>query len=230
MRMPKVEHLVAAISLVGLLGGCQSPGPDGPKPKSTAQPGAGLPLIEGDVYRRAELMRSEFFEREVERLRADLRQAEESIVAMESGLRGFQSRADAVSAVAEARIALDRVERRVPWRQDQVREARSKLDEAASQLDRGHVGSSMFFASRAQRITESLLAEARQVEQWSDRRLIDGGESVQLRAGPSLEHHVIDNLTARTPVFPERSHADWKLVRTPSGQVGWVHQSLLGDP
>jgi hypothetical protein len=188
------------------------------------------PDIGGEVYRRAELTRAEFFEREVERLRADLRQAEESIVAMESGLRGFQSRADAVSAVAEARIAIGRVERKVPWRQAQVAEARAKLVEAEEQLQRGHVGSAVFFASRAQRVAESLLTEARQVEQWSERRLISGGQLVHLRAGPSLEHRVIDNLTELTPVFPERSHAGWKLVRTPSGQVGWVHGSLLARP
>lgn len=213
-----------AIGLVaGLLAGCQTLGltPASSRPET---------VIEGDVCRRAEIARSEYFEREVERLRADLRQAEESIVAMESGLRGFQSRADAVSAVAEAHIALDRVERKVPWRADQVAEARSKLAEANRQLDLGHVGSAVFFASRAKRITESLLDESHQVEQWPDRRLIEGGDLVNLRAGPSLDYRVLDRLASGTPVFPERSDGDWRLVRTPTGQVGWVHRSLLRTP
>lgn len=228
----KLAQRALAIASLCALTGCQSlgiPAPDFRALLGKQEPAYDGPTIESDVYRRAELTRSEFFEREVERLRADLRQAEESIVAMESGLRGFQSRADAVSALAEARIALDRVERKVPWREQQVREARAKLSEAADQLDRGHVGSAVFFASRAQRITASLLDEARQVEEWSDRRLIDG-KRVNLRAGPSLAHHVIDRLAESTPVFPERAHADWRLVRTPSGQVGWVHESLLQKP
>jgi hypothetical protein len=221
-----MSNAVASL-VVLLLGacllGCQTGG-------GACPPEAASPVIGSDVYRRAHVSRSEFFEREVERLRADLRQAEESIVAMESGLRGFQSRADAVSALAEARIALDRVERKVPWRQDQVNEARGKLAEAANQLERGHVGSAVFFASRAERITNNLVDEARQVEQWSDRRLVDGGAFVNLRAGPSLDYRVIDQLPKRTPVFPERTHQDWKLVRTPAGQVGWVHESLLRAP
>ncbi|MGH0032945.1 MAG: SH3 domain-containing protein [Myxococcota bacterium] len=231
--MRLVLRALPILALCGPLLGCQSLGIPMPDLsgllKRDAPPATPEPTIESDVYRRAELTRSEFFEREVERLRADLRQAEESIVAMESGLRGFQSRADAVSALAEARIALDRIERRVPWREDQGREARAKLSEATNQLERGHVGSAVFFASRAQRITTSLLDEARQVEEWSDRRVI-GAKRVNLRAGPSLEHRVIDRLAERTPVFPERGHADWKLVRTPSGQVGWVHESLLRQP
>jgi len=228
--MRKSARPSLGLLLVLLVGGCRTPASDPPGGDGSRGSGAHLePIIAGDVYRRAELSRSEFFEREVERLRADLRQAEESIVAMESGLRGFQSRADAVSALAEARIALDRVERRVPWREAQVREARAKLAEAASQLERGHVGSAVFFASRAQRITESLSQEARQVEAWSDRRLIEGA-LVNLRAGPSLDYRVIDRIPEHTPVFPERALQDWKLVRTPTGQVGWVHESLLRAP
>ncbi len=203
--------------------GCQS------LPLRSVRPAASETMIGNDVLQRAQLTRAEFLEREVERLRADLHQAEASIVAMESGQRGNQSRAAAVSAIAEVRIALDRVERKVPWRVDQVHEARGKLAEAASQLERGHVGSAVFFASRAERITESLIDEVQQVDQWSDLRLVDG-ELVNLRAGPSREYPIIDQLRERTPVFPERAHRDWQLVRAPSGQIGWVHDSLLRAP
>ncbi len=172
-------------------------------------PGAGEPSTPGPIegpfdaasYRRAEAERIEFFEREVERLRADLRQAEESLVAMESGLRGFQSRADAVSALAEA----------------------------SRQLQSGHVGSAVFFASRAQRITQNLQAEVRQVAGWSQRSLVLEDE-VELRTAPSGEADVVDRLVADTPVFPERSRNDWTLVRTPSGRIGWVHASRLSTP
>jgi len=185
--------------------------------------------FDADSYRRAEAERIEFFEREVERLRADLRQAEESLVAMESGLRGFQSRADAVSALAEARIALERVSPSVPWRRDQVEEAQAKLAEASRQLQAGHVGSAVFFSSRAQRITESLQAEVRQVAGWSQKSLVVA-DAVPLHTGPSPDADVVGTLVAQTPVFPERSHADWTLVRTPSGRIGWVRASLLSTP
>jgi len=182
-----------------------------------------------EIYRRAEAERLMFYEREVQRLRADLAQAEESLVAMESGLRGNQSRADAVSALAETHIALARVAESVPWRADRVAEARAKLAEASRQLEADHVGSAVFFISRARRIAESLQLEAEQVAAWSDQRLI-AGDRVRLRAGPSRDHDVVDTLMRQTPVFPERSLQDWTLVRTPAGQIGWVHSSLLALP
>ncbi len=207
-------------ALLMALPGCQhgAPAPQAEPPAAQA--------IETEVYRRADAERVEFYEREVERLRADLRQAEASLVAMESGLRGSQSRADAVSALAEARIAVERVAPRVPWRRDRVGEARAKLRDAERQLEEGHVGSAVFFASRAQRITESLHAEVQQVEAWKKRRLVIG-RRVNLRAGPSTGHRILQVLVARTPVFPERNQGDWSLVLTPTGQLGWIHDALL---
>jgi len=207
-------------ALLIALGGCQHLAP-----LAEAEPPS-VPPIESEVYQRAEAERVEFYEREVERLRADLRQAEASLVAMESGLRGFQSRADAVSALAEARIAVEREGPKVPWRRDRVEEARAKLREAERQLEEGHFGSAVFFASRAERITESLRQEVRQVEARPERRLVIG-RRVNLRAGPSTDDRVLRVLVAGTPVLPERRRGDWTLVLTPSGQVGWVHDSLL---
>jgi deoxyribodipyrimidine photolyase len=207
---------------------------EGPKPQSTTARASGADsasesLFDAASYRRAEAERAEFYEREVERLRADLQQAEQSLVAMESGLRGFQSRADAVSALAEARIALERVSPSVPWRQDRVEAAHEKLAEASRQLQAGHVGSAVFFASRAQRITENLQAEVRQVAGWEQKSLVLG-DDVELRTAPSGEADVVDILVAQTPVFPERSRSDWTLVRTPSGRIGWVRASRLSTP
>ena len=165
-------------------------------------------------------------EREVERLRADLQQAEESIVSLESGLRGLHTRADAVSAVAEARIALERVGKTAPWRRDRIAEAREKLQEADLQLAADHLAAAMFFAARAQRITESLRVECDQVARWNARRVIRG-DRVNLRAEPSEQSSIVLVLAAQTPLYPERSLSDWTLVRTPDGRVGWVRSTLL---
>ena len=81
--------------------------------------------------------------------------------------------------------------------------------------------------SRAQRITQTLRAEARQVALWSERRVIRA-ERVHLRTGPSTEHRIVEILEQETPVFPERTARGWALVRTPDGRVGWGHASLLG--
>ncbi len=224
MQLARRPLLLATLTLAL---GCRSPAfeawLDG---SDEAEPPEGSEPIDPAILQRAESERREYLEREVERLHADLRQAEESIVQLESGLRGLHTRADAVSAVAEARIALDRVSQRAPWRRDRIAEARAKLEEADQQLASDHLGAAVFFTSRAQRITESLRAETQQVAQWSARRVVRG-DRVNLRAEPSEQASIVEVLPAQTPLYPERSHSNWTLVRTPDGRVGWVHSTLL---
>ena len=187
------------------------------------------PTLQADaeVYQAADQERTAHLEREVARLRADLRQAEEAMVTIESGLRGVHTRADAVSSLAEARIAVERAGHSIPWRPDEVREARAKLEEAEQQLEAGHSGSAVFFASRARRIAETLSEEADQIAQHASTRFVRV-QRVNLRAGPSIDTRVIGVLDQATPVFLERRDGDWVLVRTAAGPVGWVHDSLLG--
>lgn len=181
---------------------------------------------DAEVYSSAQAERIAYLEREVARLREDLRQAEGSMVTIESGLRGAHTRADAVSTLAEARIAVERASQAVTWRSDRVQEARDKLEEAERQLQAGHSGSAVFFASRARRIAEALNSEARQIARNESTRYVRARRA-NLRAGPSVEHRVVDTLGESTPVFPERARGDWVLVRTIAGPAGWVHTSLL---
>jgi hypothetical protein len=181
-----------------------------------------------EIYARAGIDRAAQLELEVERLRADLREAEEAMVAIESGLRGVHGRADAVSTLAESRIAVERAARNFPWLSERVLEAQQKIEEAERQFQAGHTGSAVFFASRARRIAAALNAEAKRVASVPGTRFIDG-QRVNLRAGPSAEDRVLHVLVGGTPVFPERQDGDWVLVLTPSGQRGWVHGSLLRD-
>lgn len=184
------------------------------------------PAPDTEVYLRAESERAERLEREVTRLKADLQQAEEAMVAIESGLRGNHTRADAVSGVADARIQVDRAKEATPWRSSELAEARSKLEEAERQLHDGHFGSAVFFASRAERISVNLLAEADQVAKASTARFV-AVPRVNLRAGPATTERVIAVLLESTPVIEERREGEWSLVRTPAGEVGWIYAELL---
>jgi hypothetical protein len=170
--------------------------------------------------------RTAYLESEVERLQQDLRQAEASLVAIESGLRGAHTRADAVSAIAEARISVERAEKQAPWRRAESAEARDKLAEAEQQLAAGRTASAVFFASRASRIAEGLLAEARQLERHPAARFVSAPR-VNLRAGPSTDAPVLEVLHESTPVLPEREEGEWVLVHTLRGPVGWIHAALL---
>jgi hypothetical protein len=183
--------------------------------------------VDVSVYQRLAQERAELLERENERLRADLRAAEETLLEIESGMRGTQRRAEAVSMLAEARIQVDRAAERAPWRQGTAAEAREKLDEAERQLAESHFGSAIFFVSRATRIAASLDAEADLVARTPGARSV-GPHRVNLRAEPSTESGVLAVLTRRTPVFVEGNENGWALVRTFGGEVGWVREDLLG--
>lgn len=170
--------------------------------------------------------RTAYLEREVARLKADLIQAETTMINIESGLRGTHTRAHTVSLLAEARIAVERVGRKVTWRQSQLEEAIVKLNEAERQLKAGHSGSAVFFASRARRLADSLQEEVERVAQSSTARFVRT-PLANLRTGPSTQHAIIEVLTESTPVFAETQSRGWVRVRTLAGPVGWLHVSLL---
>lgn len=163
---------------------------------------------------------------EVALLRSELAEAERELVAVESGLRDYRTRADAVSALAEARIQVERASKRAPWRASLLEEAAAKLEEAEHQIEARNFGSAVFFASRAGRMAEDAIEEAREAESEPGARTISG-RRVNLREGPSTSHTVLAVLLRGTPVFPEREKQDWILVRTVDGLVGWVHGPLI---
>jgi hypothetical protein len=217
---PRSRLLTAVVLLALALPGCETLF-GMPAPARDCQPSS-----DQAIYRSAGQEQVAHLERQVARLRADLLQAEEAMVAIESGLRGAHTRADAVSSVAEARIAVERATPAARWRPEQVSEARAKLEEAERQLQAGHTGSAVFFASRARRIAQNLNEEAEQVTRHASTRFVNT-RNVNLRAGPSTQHPIVDVLGQDEPVFPEREQGDWVLVRTLAGPAGWIHVSLL---
>jgi hypothetical protein len=205
------------------LSGCASDGWP-PLLGGTTAPGKEVGVTE--VFQRADIDRVTQLEVEAERLRTDLREAEEAMVAIESGLRGVHGRADAVSSLAESRVEVERAARSAPWSRERLLEAQQKLEEAEVQFQEGHTGSAVFFASRARRIAEALNEVADRVAKTPGTRFVDRPR-VNLRAGASTEASILHVLVAGTPVFPEREDGEWIMVRTPSGQAGWVYESLL---
>lgn len=233
-RSSSVPLLLHRIALLGgtaaacLQMSCTLSQPTAPPPAAPAPPVVDR-TIGDEVYRRAASQRAERLEREIARLRGDLRQAEEALVAAESGMRAVHSRADAVSSLASARIQIERSQQGAPWRETEFSEAEAKLAEADRLINEGHFGAALYFVYRASRIADELEAEAEAVRSTPGTRFVRG-RRVNLRSGPSTSETVLAVLTQGTPVFPERKAEQWILVRTASGPVGWVHGSLLRKP
>jgi hypothetical protein len=229
-RPARLQSWIAAAALLSLqLTACAGfPGFAPPAAPVPAQCEDSDAIEVTEIYARADEARSNHLEREVKRLRADLDEAEESLIAIESGLLGVRGRADAVSDLAETRIEIARAARRAPWSVDRIEEAHEKLAEAERQFQRGHTGSAVFFASRARRIADSLKDEAQRVADTPGAGFVRG-RRVNLRAGPSTRDDVLEVLVGSTPVFRERREGEWLMVRTAAGVVGWVHVSLVRE-
>ncbi len=218
---------VIACGLAGAVAvfGCALFGPS-PPPTATPEPALEIAARDTQIYRQAQIEQTQALEREVQRLRAELNEAESAMAAIESGLKGAQTRADAVSALAEARISVERARAAAPWRRTETAELSEKLQEAERQFQAGNTGTAVFFASRAKRIADGLREEARQTAETRGTRKITAARA-NLRAGPSTAEPVLFVLSQATPVQPQRSDGEWVLVRTPGGAAGWVHASLL---
>jgi hypothetical protein len=175
-----------------------------------------------------ERLADERLKQEVDRLRADLAQAEAVMQGLESGMKGMHTRAEAVSLIAESRILVDRASHVAPWNTAAISEAREKLKEADSGIRAGHFGSSVFFSSRARRIAETLIREGKRVATTPGVRFIRT-QRANIRSGPSKTHGVIAVVSRDTPVFPEGTEGDWSHVRISEGKDGWIWGALLKE-
>ena len=180
-----------------------------------------------EIFRRAEFERAEDLTREVERLKADLREAEAALIKAESGLAGSYTRADAISALATAKIGVERAAERSPWRRDDIESARRKLEEAERQVSEGRFGAALFFVYRAQRLSEAMLDEAEEIEKRSDSRVVKARRA-NLRSGPSTVDPVLTVIERGTPVFPQAQQAGWVLLQVGGGPTGWIRGDLIG--
>ncbi|MBW2279452.1 MAG: hypothetical protein JRG82_01820 [Deltaproteobacteria bacterium] len=131
------------------LSGCTLPG-SGADP---APGGAGSPT---EAARSAEFevrgQRVARLEEDLERLRADLRHAEEALVSLGSPGGAQQGRTDAVSAIAHARSRIELAAQVGGDSAQMLPEARRSLLEAERQLHGGRHQTASYFAARARRM------------------------------------------------------------------------------
>ena len=165
-------------------------------------------------------------EQDVRRLKSDLDQAEKAVITAESSLSGSHTKAQAVRMLAEARTQIENAQYEAPWRRAESRDAQRKVEEADRQLRAKRYGASILFSSRAKRVAEAISAEARTVRSGKNARQV-GERRTRLRAKASGKSKLIATLQPRTPVFLEKVHGHWVLVRTLSSKVGWVPKSAL---
>ena len=155
-------------------------------------------------------------EGQVTQLQQKLKQSDSELEAIESHLREEHSRADAVSALAEARVKLQRAARDAPLRSKEVDAANDRLYVAERRIETEDYGAAAFFIYRASGTADSILSEV-ELARASENAMFIAADDVNLRANPSTEAEVLGQLTRGTVIFPTRAIEEWIQVRTESG-------------
>jgi len=184
----------------------------------------------------ARLKKSEEDQRRLEErtalLQRDLELTETEIIRTKARLKGIETRAEASSAIAEARILAGRLD---PKARAATRSlCNDNIAKAEQQLTQVNYGAAVFFATKAQDI-------AKKAQEASDpgRRAVSDDErpapqasyrvkarSANIRKGPEVTEDVLAEAPEGSVLEASAMKGDWVKV-TYNGTTGWVSRSVL---
>lgn len=170
-------------------------------------------------------------------LQASLDATRQEVVRNLAKLQSQASRAEAASGLAEAEIAVQRLER-LPGGSDltEYAEARARIDESSIEFGQANFGGALYLATQARTFA------ALGVERLSERSLeVRSDETVfatpvplqtvdqraNVRDGPGLGHAVIATLEPGTPVVGQSYTSEWVRVVREDGSEGWIFHTLV---
>jgi hypothetical protein len=184
----------------------------------------------------ARLRKSEEEQRRLEErvalLQRDLELTETEIIRTKARLKGIETRAEASSAIAEARILTGRLDAKA--RAATLSLCNENIGKAEQQLSQSNYGAAVFFAMKAQDIarkaqeameTGRLLGpdEERPAPQPSYRVR---ARTANIRKGPDGSEEVVGEAPEGAVLEASAVKGDWVKV-THEGVTGWVARSLL---
>jgi len=191
----------------------------------------------GDVDRlNARLKKSEEEQRRLEErialLQRDLELTETEIIRTKARLKGIETRAEASSAIAEARILTGRLDAKA--RAATLSLCNDNIAKAEQQLTQVNYGAAVFFATKAQDIAKkaqeasdpsrhAVSDEERPAPQASYRVK---AKSANIRKGPEVTEDVLAEAPEGSVLEASAVKGDWVKV-TYNGTTGWVSRSVL---
>ena len=214
---------------------------------ATARLAASIPRIEkekrpvnaADIDRlNSRLRRSEEDQRKLEErvvlLQRDLELTETEIIRTKARLKGIETRAEASSAIAEARILAGRLDPKA--RAATLSLCNENISKAEQQLSgaQPNYGAAVFFATKAQDI-----AKKAQEASESGRHLGPDDErpspqttyrvkakTANIRKGPDVSEDVVAEAPEGSTLAASTVKGDWVKV-TYNGTTGWVSRSVV---
>jgi len=184
----------------------------------------------------ARLKRSEEDQRRLEErvalLQRDLELTETEIIRTKARLKGIETRAEASSAIAEARILAGRLDPKA--RSATLSLCNENIAKAEQQLTQVNYGAAVFFAMKAQDIAKKAQEasdagrhagadDERQAPQNSYRVK---AKTANIRKGPDVSEEVVGEAPEGSVLEASTVKGDWVKVIY-GGVTGWVSRSLL---
>lgn len=157
---------------------------------------------------------------ELDLTREVLEYAERQFISLEKGLQSHETKASAVAALAEARLAYDKIVRTDPKaaQQNHIRDALEKIEKSDEMVLKQRYAASVYFARRAMRLIEER-------PQSGGIRVISVDQA-NVRKGPGMQYDVIAMVDIGTILVEIEHQSPWLRVETKGGLEGWVHESV----
>lgn len=184
----------------------------------------------------ARLKRGEEEQRRLEErialLQRDLELTETEIIRTKARLKGIETRAEASSAIAEARILAGRLDAK--GRAATVALCNENIAKAEQQLSQVNYGAAVFFATKAQDIAKKAqeASEPTRVAPADDERPAPQpsykvkAKSANIRKGPDVAEEVVAEAPEGSVLEASTVKGDWVKV-TYAGVTGWVSRSVV---
>ncbi len=172
-------------------------------------------------------------EEQVALLKRDLEDTETEVIRTKARIKGMETKAEASSAIAEARILTRRLDPKT--RGTTLTRCQELLTKAEQQMQSDNFGAAVFFALKAQDMAvkprEGLPPPGRTEPAAAERPAPKASylvrvESVNLRQGPSLSEAVVARAPRGATLHATVMRGDWLKVSWASA-TGWVHLSLV---
>lgn len=168
-------------------------------------------------------------------LELELAIALEELLRTQANLKNVQSRAFAVSRIAEVRVELEALRvRKDPALDDRLDRADSFLQRADQALGDDNVGGAAFLAERAgelvrqsKTIAEVRSHESRELLPIVPPRQIEARAAANLRKGPGADTERVGSVAAGTMLEAVARLGDWFQIRTERGETVWIHRGLV---
>jgi hypothetical protein len=162
------------------------------------------------------------------------------VVRSKAKLRSIESKAEAVSTLAEAEIAVKALKRTLSemdtFALEELSKAENLLSMSADEYQKQNFGGALYLANQSKnqvrtiqdRIHRSPASEAVSGESPFYRPLhFKVRTNSNLRDGPSLAARIIGKLDRDTSVVGYAAKEDWVRIKTQEGVFGWVFRPLV---